>query len=145
MALRGHPSSSCTAGELYWYSVATPLRHATIALTLQFMFRKEGWPRSATPTIRRISPRFSNAKFFYNLSFVTQPNSKVVVSDTARAGRNLVRHAELCFALAMRIVPRKFRFDAAMFMAATIVPFFRRTEAYREQEIRSPHWAPPGI
>src|SRR5688572_22817415 len=39
----------------------------------------------------------------------------------------------------MRIVPRKFRFDAAMFMAATIVPFFRRTEAYREQEVKGFH------
>ena len=42
--------------------------------------------------------------------------------------------AELCFATAMRLVPRRYRFDAAFAVARAAVPLFRRTEAYWEQE-----------
>jgi lauroyl/myristoyl acyltransferase len=62
-----------------------------------------------------------------------------VVSATDHAGRNIFRRAELWFALIMRLVPRKFRFDAALLLAWTIVPLFRRTGAYREQEIKGFH------
>jgi lauroyl/myristoyl acyltransferase len=72
---------------------------------------------------------------------VRQPIRKVVVSTTYHAGRNCIRRAELCFALLMRIVPPKFRFDAALLLAWTIVPFFRRTRAYREQKIKGFHEA----
>ena len=47
--------------------------------------------------------------------------------------------AELCFALAMRIVPRRYRFQTALFAARTTVPLFRRTQAYREQHVKNFH------
>ena len=50
--------------------------------------------------------------------------------------------AELCFATAMRLVPRRHRFGAAVLVARAAVPLFRRTDAYREQEVKgfdSPH------
>lgn|SRR5436190_14976785 len=50
--------------------------------------------------------------------------------------RGLVPVAERCFALAMRLVPEKFRFDAALFVARVALPLFRGTEAYREQHIK---------
>ncbi|HWT00343.1 MAG TPA: hypothetical protein VN256_08855 [Pyrinomonadaceae bacterium] len=43
--------------------------------------------------------------------------------------------AELCFAAAMWLVPRQYRFRAAVLVASAAVPLFRRTEAYREQEM----------
>lgn len=52
---------------------------------------------------------------------------------------NFFRRAELCFALLMRILPRKFRFHAALLLAQKSVPLFRKTEAYREQEIKGFH------
>lgn len=42
--------------------------------------------------------------------------------------------AEFCFAAAMRLVPRRYRFGAAFAIARAAVPLFRRTHAYREQE-----------
>jgi lauroyl/myristoyl acyltransferase len=50
--------------------------------------------------------------------------------------------AERCFATAMRLVPRRYRFDAAVLVARAAVPLFRRTQAYRVQEkigFDSPH------
>ena len=41
--------------------------------------------------------------------------------------------AGLCFALAMRTIPRRRRFGAAVLMARAASPLIRRTEAYREQ------------
>ncbi len=44
--------------------------------------------------------------------------------------------AELCFARAMRLVPRRHRFGAAMLLARAALPLFRRTDAYHEQEVK---------
>jgi lauroyl/myristoyl acyltransferase len=41
--------------------------------------------------------------------------------------------AGLCFALAMRLVPRRRRFAAAILIARAATPFIRRTEAFRNQ------------
>jgi lauroyl/myristoyl acyltransferase len=41
--------------------------------------------------------------------------------------------AGLCFAMAMRLIPRRRRFGVAMLLARAAAPFFRRTEAFREQ------------
>lgn len=42
--------------------------------------------------------------------------------------------AEFCFATAMWLVPRRYRFGAAFAIAHAAVPLFRRTGAYRVQE-----------
>lgn len=47
---------------------------------------------------------------------------------------DFVHAAERCFAAAMRLVPRRRRFAAAVLVARAAVPLFRRTEAYRVQE-----------
>ncbi len=44
--------------------------------------------------------------------------------------------AELCFATAIRLVPRRHRFGAAMLLARAALPLFRRTDAYQEQEVK---------
>jgi lauroyl/myristoyl acyltransferase len=41
--------------------------------------------------------------------------------------------AGLCFSTAMRLLPRRRRFGAAIFIARAAVPLVRRTEAFREQ------------
>ncbi|HEY0379760.1 MAG TPA: hypothetical protein VGC87_22765 [Pyrinomonadaceae bacterium] len=41
--------------------------------------------------------------------------------------------AGLCFALAMRLVPRRLRFGAARLLARAATPLIRRTQAYSEQ------------
>ena len=51
----------------------------------------------------------------------------------------LIRAAERCFALAMRIVPRHYRFQTALLLARATVPLFVRTAAYREQSIKNFH------
>ncbi len=56
-----------------------------------------------------------------------------------RGNRNIPRMAELCFALAMRIVPRPYRFDAGLLLARAALPLLRKTEAYREQQIKKFH------
>jgi hypothetical protein len=48
----------------------------------------------------------------------------------------LVPKAERCFATAMRLVPRRYRFGAALLVARVALPLFRRTGAYRDQEIK---------
>lgn len=45
-----------------------------------------------------------------------------------------VHAAESCFATAMRLVPRKYRFAAAVLIARAALPLLRRTQAYRVQE-----------
>ena len=55
--------------------------------------------------------------------------------DSLSRRENFVHAAELCFAAAMRVVPRSFRFSAAFAIARVAVPVFRRTRAYREQEM----------
>jgi lauroyl/myristoyl acyltransferase len=45
-----------------------------------------------------------------------------------------VRAAERCFAAAMRLVPRRRRFAAALLAARAAVPLLSRTQAYRVQE-----------
>jgi lauroyl/myristoyl acyltransferase len=47
--------------------------------------------------------------------------------------------AEFCFATAMLGVPRRHRFAAAALIARTALPLFRRTAAYREQQIKKLH------
>jgi lauroyl/myristoyl acyltransferase len=62
--------------------------------------------------------------------------------NRAGHGRKLLRAAEMCFAIAMRLVPRRYRFDVALLMARAAVPLLRWTNAYREQEMKgfdSPH------
>ena len=51
----------------------------------------------------------------------------------------LIRTAERCFALAMQLVPRHYRFQTALLLARTTVPLFVRTAAYREQWIKNFH------
>jgi lauroyl/myristoyl acyltransferase len=41
--------------------------------------------------------------------------------------------AGLCFALAMRLIPRRRRFGVAILIARAATPFIRRTEAFRDQ------------
>ncbi len=45
-----------------------------------------------------------------------------------------VRTAEFCFALAMRAVPRRYRFDAALFVTSIAIPLLRRTKPFGEQQ-----------
>jgi hypothetical protein len=55
---------------------------------------------------------------------------------------DFVHAAEFCFAKAMLVVPRRYRFAAAVLAARAAVPLFRLTPAYREQELigfDSPH------
>jgi lauroyl/myristoyl acyltransferase len=52
---------------------------------------------------------------------------------------HLIRAAERCFALAMRTVPRHYRFQTALLLARATVPLFVRTAAYQEQSIKNFH------
>jgi lauroyl/myristoyl acyltransferase len=51
----------------------------------------------------------------------------------------LIRAAERCFAVAMRIVPRQHRFQTVLLLARATVPLLVRTTAYREQSIKNFH------
>ena len=51
----------------------------------------------------------------------------------------LIRAAERCFALAMRIVPQQYRFQTTLLLARATVPFLVRTAAYQEQSIKNFH------
>lgn len=53
--------------------------------------------------------------------------------------RSISRLAELCFARVMRIAPVQYRFDAALLLARATLPLLRKTEAYREQQIKKFH------
>lgn len=56
--------------------------------------------------------------------------------------RRFFHAAEACFAAAMRLVPRPFRFGAAVLIARAAVPLFRRTDAYQTQlmtNVDGPH------
>lgn len=44
----------------------------------------------------------------------------------------LLNVAGICFAYAMRLIPRRRRFGVAILVARAAVPFFRRTEAYED-------------
>lgn len=57
------------------------------------------------------------------------------VADSGRR-RRIIRAAELCFAAAMRLVPRRQRFRAVMLAADAAAPLLRLTSAYREQELK---------
>lgn len=57
------------------------------------------------------------------------------VGDRPGHQKKFFHAAELCFATAMRLVPLRYRFDAAFKIARAVVPLFRRTDAYREQEM----------
>jgi hypothetical protein len=57
----------------------------------------------------------------------------------ARMTENFVRASEKCFAISMRIVAQRNRFDAALRLTRAAVPLLRRTRAYREQEIKRFH------
>ncbi len=52
---------------------------------------------------------------------------------------HLFHSAEFCFAALMLIVPRRYRFGAARLIARALLPLFRRTDAYREQQIKKLH------
>ena len=51
----------------------------------------------------------------------------------------LIRAAERCFALALRIVPRQYRFQTTLLLARATVSFLVRTAAYQEQSIKNFH------
>ncbi|MET0625987.1 MAG: hypothetical protein ABW250_23840 [Pyrinomonadaceae bacterium] len=57
------------------------------------------------------------------------------VADSGRR-RRIIRAAELCFAAAMRLAPRRQRFRAVMLAADAATPLLRLTSAYREQELK---------
>ena len=61
-------------------------------------------------------------------------SNNVSVGESAIHRGGFFHAAELCFATVMRIVPRRYRFRAALLIARAAVPLFRRTHAYREQE-----------
>ena len=63
----------------------------------------------------------------------TAVNRSEPVADPGRR-RRIIRAAELCFATAMRLVPRRQRFRAAMLAADAAAPLLWLTIAYREQE-----------
>lgn len=48
--------------------------------------------------------------------------------------RRFIRAAEFCFAAAVGLAPRRFRFGAVLKLAGAVLPLLRRTSAYREQE-----------
>lgn len=48
--------------------------------------------------------------------------------------RRMIRAAEFCFAAAMRLAPRRYRFGTALMAADAAAPLLRRTGAYRVQE-----------
>ena len=50
-------------------------------------------------------------------------------------GRRLIQAAEFFFAGAMRLVPRRYRFGAAVLVARSLTPLLRLTNAYRVQEL----------
>lgn len=50
-----------------------------------------------------------------------------------------IRAAERCFALAMRTVPRQYRFQTVLLLARATVPLLIRTAAYQEQSIKNFH------
>jgi lauroyl/myristoyl acyltransferase len=47
--------------------------------------------------------------------------------------RLLIRAAEFCFAAALRLAPRRFRFGAVLMLTSAVLPLLRRTVAYRMQ------------
>lgn len=51
----------------------------------------------------------------------------------------LIRAAERCFALALQIVPRHYRFQTTLLLARATVPLFVHTAAYQEQSIKNFH------
>lgn len=51
----------------------------------------------------------------------------------------LIRIAERCFAFAMRMVPRQYRFQTALWLARATAPLFSSSAAYREQRIKNFH------
>jgi hypothetical protein len=57
--------------------------------------------------------------------------SKEVVRSGRR--RRFFHAAEMCFAVAMRLIPRRYRFGTAIFIARATVPLFRLTEVYQVQ------------
>ncbi|HEV2708361.1 MAG TPA: hypothetical protein VGV59_20770 [Pyrinomonadaceae bacterium] len=54
---------------------------------------------------------------------------------TTVGSRHFIYAAEFCFAMMMRLVPRRYRFGAALVVARAAVPLFRMTNAYRVQEM----------
>jgi hypothetical protein len=55
---------------------------------------------------------------------------------TPNLRRQLIQAAEFLFSVAMRLVPRRYRFGAALFAARAAAPLLRLTSAYREQELK---------
>ena len=67
------------------------------------------------------------------------PNRHHPPSFALRHRHNFIRIGEHGFALAMRVVPRSHRFHLAALIARGAEPMLRRTDAYREQEIKNFH------
>lgn len=64
------------------------------------------------------------------------------LGDMSSRRQDFFRAAETCFAKAVLLVPRRYRFAAAVLAARAAVPLFRMTAAYRVQErigFDSPH------
>jgi hypothetical protein len=57
------------------------------------------------------------------------------VDGTPIGRRHLIHAAEFCFATAMRLLPRRYRFGAALRLARIAIPLLRMTDAYRVQEM----------
>jgi lauroyl/myristoyl acyltransferase len=47
--------------------------------------------------------------------------------------RRLIHAAEFCFAVALRLAPRRFRFGTVLTLTSAVLPLLRRTSAYRVQ------------
>ena len=54
---------------------------------------------------------------------------------TPHLRRRPIQAAEFFFAVAMRLVPRRYRFGAALFVSRAATPLLRLTDAYRKQEL----------
>ena len=64
-----------------------------------------------------------------------RPSNQSLQHSRPNHRKDFFHVAESCLALAMRLVPRRCRFDAAVFVARAALPLLRRTDAYREQEM----------
>lgn len=60
-----------------------------------------------------------------------EPRTEAGVEPDRR--QHLIRAAEFCFAAALWLVPRRFRFGAVLTLTSAVLPLLRRTGAYRVQ------------
>ena len=74
----------------------------------------------------------ASGAFFPNLM---RPPTRQGAGVAPGRGRRLIQAAEFCFAGAMRLAPRRYRFGAAALVARALTPLLRLTDAYRVQEL----------